>query len=53
MRSLFLDLTILAGAAVAAIGLWWWSPAISLVFAGFVISGSAVALRLGAMERKQ
>lgn len=53
MKALILDFSILTGAAVAAVGLWWWSPAVSMVFVGLVISGIAVALRLGAMERKQ
>ena len=54
MRTLFLDLSILGGAALAAVGLWWWSPTAAMVYLGFVISGGAVLIRLGAsMERKQ
>lgn len=54
MRTLFLDLSILGGAALSAIGLWWWWPTAAMVFLGGVIAIGAVLIRLvGAMERNQ
>lgn len=54
MRTIYLDLSILGGAALSATGLWWWWPTAAMVFLGVVISGGAVMMRLGATtERKQ
>lgn len=54
MRTIYLDLSILGGAAMSAVGLWWWWPTAAMVFLGAVISGGAVLMRfVGAVERSK
>lgn len=54
MRTLLIDLSILGGAAIAAVGLWWWWPTAAMVFLGSAIALGAIAIRFaGAMERNQ